>query len=162
SKGADQHRYPNENLGDKNRDDQQKKPGTETAPARESRPKSVPHWRPTPEKTPGGCKCQRNEQNGSGSTLRDRPKSRDGSDGSDNACKDPHCNGTTLGTCNFFTKTSFVTGRAEGCSVDIMSTNSAYPLLTLGTLSHSIGLRMSETSHLVYTPSVLSSSGDED
>jgi hypothetical protein len=34
--------------------------------------------------------------------------------------------------------------------------------MTLGTLSHCIGLRMSETLHLVDTPSVLSSSFDED
>jgi hypothetical protein len=103
SKGANQHSYPNENLGDKNRDDQQKKPGAEAAPARESPPKPVPHWRPTPEETPGTCKCQRNVQNGSGSALRDRPKGRDDRDGSDNACKDPYSNGAAMGSRNFFT-----------------------------------------------------------
>ena len=64
--------------------------------------------------------------------------------------------------CNFSTQPSLETRCAEGCALDIMSTSSAYPLMTLGTLSHGIGLRMSETLHLVYTPSVLSSSFDED
>src|SRR5947208_3089812 len=57
SKGTDQHSYPNENLAKNSRDDQQKHPGAETAPASESPPKPIPHWRPAPEETPGGCKC---------------------------------------------------------------------------------------------------------
>jgi hypothetical protein len=60
----------------------------------------------------------------------------------------------------FFTKPSPETRRAE--TSNIMGTLGAYPSLTLWALPYGIGLGMSETLHLVYTPSVLSSSFDED